>query len=62
MDSSAVGANVQAQALQSTGIYAMKKADQVTADTVATLLGSVQRTAPTYNNPPNLGSSIDVRA
>ncbi|WP_137937865.1 putative motility protein [Chitinivorax sp. B] len=61
MDNMAVsGANVQAQVLQAAGVYAMKVANNVTASTMMTLLSSVQ--PATYNNPPNLGNSIDVKA
>ncbi|MBB5018781.1 hypothetical protein HNQ59_002074 [Chitinivorax tropicus] len=60
MDGITSGANVQAQVLQAAGVYAMKVANNAVESTMMTLLSSVQPAA--YNNPPNLGTQVDVRA
>ena len=44
------------------GNYALKKANDIQADSVTQLLKSVATpAAPQYNNPPNVGNKIDIK-
>lgn len=56
--------NSAVSALSSSGIYAAKKASEIQAASVTQLLNSVTASAsgePQYNNPPQLGNSIDIK-
>lgn len=51
-------------ALSASGIYATKKASEIQAASVTQLLNSVSApaaAAPQYNNPPQLGNSVDIK-
>jgi len=44
------------------GTYAVKKANDIQADSVMQLLNSVAAPAATqYNNPPQLGNKVDIK-
>lgn len=63
MDATLVNAASNANAQTVSGVASMgalKKAMEVESQTVLSLLEPAS--APQYNNPPNLGSNIDVRA
>lgn len=53
----------QLQANQTASIYALKKAMSVQAEGALALLQALpQQTQPVqYNNPPNLGKSVDIK-
>lgn len=44
------------------GTYALKKANDIQAESVTQLLNSVATSsAPQYNNPPSLGNKVDIK-
>lgn len=59
MDGSSQIAEVSSKAQ----IYALKKAEESKRNEVSTLLQSLpEPQKPSYNNPPNLGQNVDVKA
>lgn len=51
-----------AAATSQNGVYALKKANEIEADSVTQLLNSVATPqSPQYNNPPQLGNKVDIK-
>lgn len=58
----ATSAVSSAAASTQSGVYAVKKANEVQADSVTQLLNSVPSPqSPQYNNPPQLGNKVDIK-
>lgn len=66
MDVSTIGnlssAVAQGQTGDAVGIQVLKKAMQIESQSALQLIESATQAAPSTNNPPNLGNSVDVKA
>lgn len=66
MDVSTIGnlssALAQGQTGDAVGIQVLKKAMQIESQTALQLIDSATQSAPSTNNPPNLGKNVDVKA
>lgn len=66
MDVSTIGslssAVAQGQTGDAVGIQVLKKAMQIEAQNAAQLIEAATQSAPSTNNPPNLGNNVDVSA
>jgi hypothetical protein len=57
-----IGANASSNVKQATETFVLKKAMEVSSDTMQTLMASVEQSAPKTNNPAHLGQNVDVKA
>lgn len=60
VSSAVASAASQADVSQATSVLALKKALDVQAQSAASLIQTLPQIQ--YNNPPNLGQNVDVRA
>jgi hypothetical protein len=61
MDASTVSANASATVQSTAALMMMKKSMDIQAQSALSLLDAVP-SAPKYNNPAELGNSVDTRA